>query len=120
MRILLKAARPSAHWLGMANLISQSDGLRGDVTLLVDQTEVRFLSDDACEIPMPASAAAWIHQAPMTLQGKLDVLEWLHERFPNPELAKRPQQKPLRVLPPFHRSGAVARTIQFTAAQNAR
>jgi hypothetical protein len=104
----------------MANLITQSDGLRRDITLVVDENDVRLLDEHNREIPMPAPAIASVLHAPTTLQGKLDLFEWLHERFPNPELAPRQEQPPLRVLPPFHRSGAVARTIRFSAAPSAR
>jgi hypothetical protein len=120
MRILLKFPRPSSHWVGLSNLITQSDGLRGDVTLVVDADGVRFFEKIDDESPIPVMTRRHPRFDVETLSGKLSFLQWLHDTFPKEEPVVANRAVRIRPLPNFYRGGAIARTVRFGATASTR
>jgi hypothetical protein len=115
MHILLKLTPPPAHWVGLANIISHSDGLRDDVTLIVSKEGAKFVDEKGREVPSSISNSVEALKAADTLQGKLTLLAALHAEFPVPPPAAPTQSRLKRALPHFHKSGAIGRAIHFGA-----
>jgi hypothetical protein len=115
MRIRLNLHKPSAHWIGLANVVAQSDELREDVTLIVDAEGARFYEGQTCDIPIAISASAPAIEAIDTLDGKLAFIAWLHQRFPKPQPGTPARAQLRRALPNFHRSSSMMRAIRFGA-----
>lgn len=120
MQILLKFPKPSAHWIGLANLIVHSDGLRGDITLVVDGDGARFFEKIDAENPIPVLTRKQPRFAVETLAGKLAFLQWLHDTFPKVEPVAVSRAPQLRPLPNFFKGGAITRAVRFGTASPAR
>ena len=82
MRMLLNLPDPSADWRGLAHVISKSDGLRDDVTLVVERDRLRFFDSECREISAGMDSGQWSAGSVNNLSAKLSLLDWLYERFP--------------------------------------
>ncbi len=81
MRTLLNLSDPSPDWRGLAHVISKSDGLRDDVTLVIENDRVRLFDAECREIQTGAIAGRWSSLNISQLSSKLSLLDWLHENF---------------------------------------
>ena len=81
MRTLLNLSDPSPDWRGLAHVISKSDGLRDDVTLVIESDRIRFFDAECREIQTGATAGRWSSSNISQLSSKLSLLDWLHENF---------------------------------------
>ncbi len=115
MRIKLNFPKPSPHWVGLANMIMQSDGLRGDITLVVDETGARFFEKIDDQSPIPVITRRQPRFPVETLAGKLAFLQWLHDTFPKTESSVPTRFVQRRPLPSFYHGGAITRTVRFSA-----
>ena len=120
MQILLKFPKPSSHWVGLANLIVHSDGLRGDITLVVDGDGARFFEKIDAENPIPVLTRTQPRFDVETLAGKLAFLQWLHDTFPKVEPVPVPRALKIRPLPNFFKGGAITRSVRFGTTSAAR
>jgi hypothetical protein len=118
MRIVLKLPEPTAHWIGLANLIEQSDGLRADITLVIDSNGPRFFEQIATDNPIPVFLREQPRFAVETLAGKLGFLQWLHDAFPKPAPIPATSQRRLQFPAIFQTSGAARRAIRFQAVSS--
>ena len=118
MRIKLNFPKPSSHWVGMANMIMQSDGLRGDITLVADENGARFFEKIEEQSPIPVITRRQPRFAVETLAGKLAFLQWLHDMFPKTEASAPTRFVQRRPLQSFYRGGAIARSIRFSATSS--
>jgi hypothetical protein len=80
--MLLNLPDPSPDWRGLAHVVSKSDGLREDVTFVVEKDRVRFFDSECREIPIELELGKWAAGTIRQLSTKLSLLDWLHERFP--------------------------------------
>ena len=81
MRTLLNLSDPSPDWRGLDHVISKSDGLRDDVTLVIEGDRIRFFDAECREIQTGATTARWSSSNITQLSSKLSFLDWLHETF---------------------------------------
>lgn len=120
MRILLMLPKPSAHWSGMANLIGESDGLRDDVTVVVDGERVRFFdagsNEMAVHVPRHILEAGTIPR----LRAKLSFLQWLHERFPRAVDQTFRRERTRWPVHTFSKPGSGVRSLRFGEAVSTR
>ena len=80
--MLLNLPEPSADWRGLAHVISKSEGLRDDVTFVVERDRVRFFDSECREIATEVPPVVCSDETMRQLSAKLSLLDWLHERFP--------------------------------------
>ena len=114
MRIKLNFPKPSAHWLGLANIIMESDGLRGGITLVGDEQGTRLFGKVEDENPIPVLLDRQPRFAVNTLAGKLAFLQWLHDRFPKVQSSVPTRFVQRRPLQSFYHGGAITRSIRFS------
>ena len=81
MRTLLNLPDPSPDWRGLAHVISKSDGLRDDVTLVIERDRIRFFDAECREIQIGLTAGRWSSSNISQLASKISLLDWLHENF---------------------------------------
>jgi hypothetical protein len=81
MRTLLNLPDPSPDWRGLAHVISKSDGLRDDVTLVIESDRIRFFDAECREIKTDLAPESWSISTISQLSSKLSLLDWLHQNF---------------------------------------
>jgi hypothetical protein len=113
MEVLLQLKKPSAHWIGMCNLIAQSDALRDDIILRVNDDGISFFEEHGDRVQIPVMTQGWSLHAADTLAGKLAIFERLHREFSKPlppaPARARLQRPPRSFLP----GGAIKRAVRF-------
>jgi hypothetical protein len=118
MRTLLNLPDPSADWRGLAHVISKSDGLRDDVTLVVERDRIRFFDAECREIQTGMAPGRWTHDTMSQLALKLSLLDWLHERFPSEREAANPSPRRERPVDSFFTNEHVAPGNRSGASQS--
>jgi hypothetical protein len=118
MRMLLNLPDPSPDWRGLAHVISKSDGLRDDVTFVVERDRLRFFDSECREITIEFVPGTWTDSATIAqLSQKLSLLDWLHERFPR-ESAELPVNRGGRFAASFFKDEDGGSGSRLAASQS--
>ena len=114
MKVLLQLKKPSAHWIGLSNLIVQSDALRDDIVLRVDENGMSFFEEHDEQLRIPVMTQGWSSSSADSLAGKLAMFERLHREFSKP-LPPTPTRAQLRRPPrSYLPGGAIKRAVRIS------
>ena len=90
MRVVLEMFEPTLHWLALARVIENNPDLPGDVSLLVKKDRLAFVDANGSEIAVLAWENRFSEERVRDVNGKLAVLEWIHECFQAPPQVRLP------------------------------
>jgi hypothetical protein len=118
MRMLLNFPDPSPDWRGLAHVISKSDGLRDDVTFVVESDTLRFFDSECREIATGVDPKRWTQGRMRQLSDKLSLLDWLHERFPRETPAAVSSEPVNRLAASFFKDEGAGRDSHLASSQS--
>ena len=82
MRVVLEMFEPTLHWVALARVIENNPDLPNDVSLLVKKDRLAFVDSNGNEMAVLALENCFSDERVRDVNGKLAVLEWIHECFP--------------------------------------
>jgi hypothetical protein len=80
MKAELHMPDPSVDWRAVARMVERREDLRGDVTMVVEPNQLRFVDEENREISS-FPPGTWTDGSIADLDTTISLLDWIEEQF---------------------------------------